>query len=77
MAKRGPKPRPGHEPKLAFDYRRYLTIIQVLALDKSEGLKLTDLQVLARGWNVNPYGNFEELLQRLAKHAVDYHRENE
>lgn len=75
MTKRGRKPKPGQEPKLAFDYRRYITIVQVLSLDKSEGLKLTDLQVLARHWEVNPHGSFEVLLQRLAKHAVDYHRE--
>lgn len=75
MSKRGPKIR--QEPKLAFDYRRYITLVQVLALDKSEGLKLTDLQVLADKWGVNPHGDFEELLQRLAKHAVDYHRKRE
>lgn len=61
-------------PKLAFEVRRYMTLVQVLALDTSYGLKYTALQSLARVWGVNPHGDYSELLQRLAQHVVEYHR---
>lgn len=66
---------PNTAPKLAFEVRRYMTLVQVLAMDKRDGLKLTDLQALAQKWGVNPYGEYSELLQRMAQHVVEYHRE--
>lgn len=60
------------KPLSAYDVRRYLTLVQVLALDKDEALSLTDLKTMARLWDVNPYGTYRELLQRLAQHVVEY-----
>lgn len=67
---------PNTAPKTTWEYRRYIALIQVLAMDKSDDLKLTDFQTLAKVWLVNPYGTYSELVQRLAAHVVEYHRDS-
>lgn len=59
----------------AWPYRRVVHLVHLLAIDKSEGLQLTDLQTVARAWKVNPYGDYHELLIRLAQHALKAWRE--
>lgn len=65
---------PNTKPATAYDYRRYIILVQMLALDKSDGLKLTDLRTLAEVWQVNPYGTFSELLQRLCQAVIEHQR---
>jgi hypothetical protein len=67
---------PAIKPETAYDYRRAIVLIQVLAMDKSDGLKLTDLQALAVAWNVSTLGGFSLLLQRLAQAAIEYQRQD-
>lgn len=62
------------KPKTAYAMRRFKTLVEVLALEKSDELKLTDLQTLAKLWGVNPHDSYSELLQRLAKYVVEYHQ---
>lgn len=68
--KRGRKP--NTEPLTAYDMRRSIFLVQVLAIDKSEGLKLTDLRAIAHYWGLNVYGDFSTLLQRLAQAAIEH-----
>lgn len=68
--KRGRKP--NTEPATAYEYRRVIFLVQVLAIDKSEGLKLTDLRAIAHYWGLNIYGDFSTLLQRLAQAAIEH-----
>lgn len=75
MSKQG-RP-PNNEPATAYDYRRMKTIIDILAMDKSQGLKLTDLRTIAHGWKVGDDGDFNTLLQRLAQHALEHARSQE
>jgi hypothetical protein len=63
------------QPATAYDFRRALTLVQVLALDKSDGLKLTDCRTLARHWQLSSDGDLSTLLQRLAQHALEYSRD--
>ena len=62
------------KPKTAYAIRRYKTLVEVLAMDKSDALKLSDFQTLAKLWGVNPHGDYAELMQRLAQYVVEYHR---
>lgn len=64
---------PNVKPKSAYEYRRYIVLIQILAMDKSEGLKLTDFQGMAKLWRLSPDGSFADLLSRLARYAIESH----
>ncbi len=66
---------PNIQPKTAYDYRRYIVLVQVLAMDKNDGLKLTDLQSLAVSWGLSTLGGYSLLLQRLAQAAIEYQRQ--
>lgn len=68
---------PTTQPATAYDYRRAITLVQVLAMDKNDGLKLTDLQSLAAAWGLSTLGGYSGLLQRLAQHALEHSREAE
>lgn len=70
MKKLGRKP--NTEPATAFDNHRAITLVQVLAMDKNDGLKLTDLQMLAVNWGLSALGGYSGLLQRLAQHALNH-----
>lgn len=70
----------GIEPKTAFDYRRYITLVQALAIAED----MERLLNLCEAWGVqvaytgqNPPWHFDQLgtIRNLAKHAVEYHRE--
>lgn len=59
------------QPATAYDYRRAIVLVQVLAMDKNDGLKLTDLQALAVAWGLSTLGGYSVLLQRLAQAALE------
>lgn len=63
-----------NEPGTAYDRRRYITLVQVLAGRSVLTRRSYPLQALAKGWGVNPYGDYTELLQRLAQRIIEYHR---
>lgn len=83
MAKRGRKRNP--EPALAYDYRRYLTLVQVLALGGSDA----GIKALCEKWQVEPVWDYSETyagqpylnvwatIIALAQHAVNYHRKGD
>ncbi len=62
------------EPALAFEYRRYITLVQTLALPETAEGRLTGLRHLARSWELSEEGDYQTLVSRLAQHAIDYHR---
>lgn len=59
--------------KTAYDMRRYITLVQVLAGE----LPRTKARLLCRQWGVDypANGNFREVVRRLARHVIDYHRD--
>lgn len=63
---------PNTQPALAFDYRRYITLVQVLALGDYGAIC-----ALYDAWGLEPMAEPDTLLMmyRLAEHAVDYHRD--
>lgn len=67
--------KPNTQPATAYDMRRAITLVQVLAMDKNDGLKLTDLQSLAVAWGLSTLGGYSGLLQRLAQYALEHHAE--
>lgn len=82
MSSRAGRPR-SHQPALAYDYRRYLTLVQVLALDNSDD----GIRALCKHWNVKPVEDRSVIpdsgvwpldvaatVRALAKHAMAYHR---
>ena len=83
-AKRG-RP-PSHQPKTAFDVRRYLTLVQVLAMDGSD----EPIRALCELWGVEiiedrsepPYRgryymNQWATIKALANHVIEYHSAGE
>jgi hypothetical protein len=71
---------PKHQPTLAFERRRYLTLVQVLALPDGEAH--AGIKELCRVWEVTPItqGNtiqYWATVRELAQHVVEYHREQE
>lgn len=65
------KGRPANNPPaLAFEYRRYITLVQVLALDNPT----SPIERLCESWHIAPGETFEDTVNRLAQHAIDYHR---
>lgn len=65
---------PSVEPRTAYDVRRYLTLVQVLALEETAEGRLSGLRHLARQWGVPDAGEYRELVSRLAQHVTEYHR---
>lgn len=63
---------PQIEPKLAYDYRRAILLVQMLA----NGVDMEALCYLAGQWGL-PYegATGEGLVQRMAEHALKYSRE--
>ncbi len=59
-------------PDPAFDYRRYITLVQVLALGDYNAIL-----ALYEAWELEPMPAPDTLLMmyRLAEHAVNYRRE--
>lgn len=59
------------QPKLAFEVRRYLTLVQVLALDDTSALR-----ELGHKWGVSEDGvkSFQEYVARMAQHVIEYHQ---
>jgi hypothetical protein len=68
---------PKIEPATAYDYRRYIELVQVLALTDTQ---YSGLQALCRAWGVKeqlqmPHeGNPLVMVRRLAQAAIEYHR---
>ncbi len=77
MARRG-RPR-STEPALAYDVRRYLTLIQVLAVEDDQQRHMA-IKHLCECWQVQPAVNTQGFIQYwatvnlLAQHVVQYHR---
>lgn len=82
MAKRGPKPTT--QPKLGYDYRRYIALVQVLAADGSDD----GIRHLCAAWDVEPvedrseppyqgryYLNVWATIRKLAQHVIEYHQD--
>lgn len=68
-------------PKLAYDYRRYITLVQVLAIAEPFERKQA-LILLATQWDItlidDPFSlPSSEIAHRIAEHAVNYHRNEE
>ncbi len=57
--------------KSTFDYRRYIALVQTLALGDYNAML-----ALYEAWEIEPMPEPDTLLMmyRLAEHAVDYHR---
>ena len=77
MSRRG---RPlSQEPKLAYEVRRYLTLVQVLAIEDDQERHMA-LKALCDSWHVAPYVDQNGYIQYwatvnlLAQHVVQYHR---
>lgn len=69
----GRQGRPAHtQPALAYDYRRYITLVQVLAIGDYNGIL-----ALYDAWKLEPMLVPDTLVmvQRLAEHATHYHRD--
>ncbi len=65
-------------PKLAYDYRRYIALVQVLAIAEPFERKQS-LILLATQWGVtltaDPFSlPSSDIAHRIAEHAVEYHR---
>ena len=76
---------PATQPATAYDRRRYLTLVQVLAASGSdEGIRqLCQQWGVAPVWdmsrthtNTTPYFNAWATIRALAQHVIDYHRED-
>lgn len=65
-----PNRRTQKENILAFDYRRHITLVQVLAMDSPASA----IKHLCKSWHIEPGDTFEETINRLAQHAMRYHR---
>jgi hypothetical protein len=76
--------KPNIEPATAFDYRRYILLVQVLATSESD----EPIRELCALWEVEPvndksippyrgrhYLNVWATLKVLAEHAIAHHRE--
>lgn len=79
MGKQRGRP-PSNPPKLAFEVRRYLTLVQVLAVTETREW-IPALEKLCEAWGVEPAReyltnrfDFAATLQKLAKHVIEYHR---
>lgn len=66
--------------KTAYDYRRYIELVQVLAMEDC----YPGIHALCKAWNVNevdlyPHGDdMYDTIRALAKAVIEYHRaENE
>jgi len=68
------------KPKTAYDVRRYLTLVQVLALNDTKAIR-----ELCFSWGIEVpmitndihgyiYPNWIGAITALAQHALDYHR---
>lgn len=65
---------PNTQPKLAYDYRRYIVLVQTLSIGDYNGIL-----ALYDAWQLKPMAEPDTLLMvtRLAEHAVQYHRDTE
>lgn len=60
-----------NKPQPAYDYRRALTLVQMIAL-ADDGSALIEL---SKGWGIDSGGTYEDLVVRLAQHALAHARE--
>lgn len=72
--------KPNIEPATAYDYRRYLALVQVLAIEDNTQQEKAIL-ALCQGWEVSAvwfnkgtWLNVMATVEALARHAIDYHR---
>lgn len=81
MSRRG-RPR-NNEPALAYDVRRYLTLVQVLAQDGSDepiralcelwGVEIVEDRSIPPHYSGRAYMNQWATIKALAKHVIEYH----
>lgn len=70
-------------PTTAYDYRRYIELVQVLAMHNASGI-----EALCKAWGVERvedrseppymgryYTNVWSTIIKLAEHVIEYHRE--
>lgn len=62
---------PNVTPTTAYDVRRSLFIVQILAVP---GSPLEALQFTARAWGLDDSGDFETLLRRMSQAALEHGR---
>lgn len=61
----------------AYDRRRYLTLVEVLAQEQSPDMgvyALCELWGVEPVWDDDEFLDFKKTAQRLAQHVMDYHR---
>ncbi len=63
---------PSTEAKTAYDYRRYILLVQCLAAYPTEEA----VAALCQAWGIEPLETRLQTLQALAQHAIEYHKEN-
>jgi hypothetical protein len=63
------------EPTTAYECRRHITLVQVLGMNVSASEHRYALQELCVQWGLSTLGTFDELVQRLAQHVIEYHRD--
>lgn len=59
-----------HKPRLAWDYRRAILLVQVLAADGGYFVRRAALRELARAWGLDDRGGYVLMSRRLARHAL-------
>lgn len=65
-----------HQPRLAWDYRRAILLVQVLAADGDYFVRRAALRELARAWGLDEQGGQALMVSRLAKHALRKRRKS-
>jgi hypothetical protein len=78
-----PKHYRARQPKTVYDVRRYVTLVQVLSLNKGRNA----LRQLCEGWGLEPimsplpdgstYLDEAQTIALLAQHVIDYHHDEE
>ena len=64
-----------NKSKTAFDMRRYLTLVQTLAIE-NHGKRHDALQMLCRKWGIDSnMMKYDEVIQSLAASVIAYHKE--
>ena len=75
---------PSQKPATAYDYRRYIALVQVLAISESDN----GIRHLCEEWNVapvwgysethkgKPYLNIWATIRKLAQHVIEYHEDS-
>lgn len=64
------------QPRIAYDYRRAILLVQVLAMDTDYYTQRDALRQLARGWRLREDGGHARMVRRLAQHALKHARKS-